>query len=158
MMPMYRTVLVGSLAAVVAVALLPATAHAQAGVRRRPLGGYGSSTISRSYRSGTGGAYLPSAGGSGSFIAERSLEPRSSTAEAMTPRQIEQTPIGGMGGVRTPIGGASLMPGSRYPAFGTRGAMGMGRVIRSPSAGRRMVMPPRLASPFMPPSVPSGGG
>jgi hypothetical protein len=155
---MYRLVLVGSLAVASMLSLLPATAHAQGGVRRRSLGGYGSATITRYYRSGGGGTFLPSAGGFGSFIAERALESRPSAVAAMTPQQIERTPIGGMGGVRTPIGGASLMPGRRFPAFGTRGAMGIGGVIRSPAAGRRMVTPPRLGSPFGPPSVLGGGG
>ncbi len=153
-----RFVLAGSLAVAFAMALLPAPAHAQGGVRRRPLGGYGSATITRYYGGGGSGAFLPSAAGAGGFIAERSLEPPASAAAAMTPRQLARTPIGGMSGARTPIGGASLMPGRRFPAFGTRGAMGMGGVIRSPAVGRRMVMPPRLGSPFGPPSVPVRGG
>lgn len=158
MIPTYRLVVVGSLAAALGLALMPVAADAQVGIRRRALGGYGSATIARSYRSGAGGTFLPSSGGFGSFIAERSLEPRPASAAAMAPLQIEQTPIGGTGGVRTPIGGASLMRGRRFPAFGTRGAMGMGGVIRSPSVGRRMVMPPRLGSASGPPSVLGGGG
>lgn len=148
MKPMYRPVLVGSLAVVLAVALLPATAHAQVGVRRRPLGGYGSASIERYYRSGASGTLLPSGGGPGTFIPEGSIEPRPSIATVLSPFQIEQTPIGGMSGARTPIGGASLMPGRRYPAFGRRGVLGMGGVIRSSPVGRRAVMPSRLASPL----------
>ncbi len=134
--------------------LLPiATASAQGSIRRPMLGGYGSATVARSYRSGAGGTLLPSAGGQGNFIPEGSLEPRPSVASAMSPSRIEQTPIGGMSGARTPIGGSSLMLGRGYPAFGSRGMAAMGGVIRSSPVGRRSVMPPRLASPSM-----SGGG
>ena len=150
----HSTARVGCRVVALLLALSPAAVHAQQGVRRTMLGGYGSATIGRYYRSGGGGTLLPSAGGLGNFIPEGSLEPRPSVAAAMSPFQIEQTPIGGMSGARTPIGGASLMPDRRYPAFGRRGMAGMGGVIRSSPVGRRAVMPPRLASPSM---VGSGG-
>jgi hypothetical protein len=113
------------------------------------LGGYGSATVAKSYRSGASGTLLPSGGGQGNFIPEGSIEPRPSVSAAMAPFQIERTSIGGMSGARTPIGGSSLMMGRRYPAFGSRGMTGMGGVIRSSPVGRRSVMPPRLASPSM---------
>jgi hypothetical protein len=147
MMTTYRLVMAGGLAVASMLALAPATARAQGIVQQRSLGGYGSATISRYYGGEGSGAFLPSAAGPGGFIAQRSLEPRSSTAAALTPRQVEQTMIGGMGSARTPIGGASLTPGRRYPAFGRRGTTGKGGMILSTPVARRSVMPPRLAAP-----------
>ena len=148
----------GLLTLAIISALAPGTASAQALIKRQPLGGYGSASVSRSYGSSMGGTLLPVSGGFGGFIAERSLEPRPMAPAPLVPRQIGRTPIGGQSMAVTPIGGSSAMTGGRYPAFGARNSMGMSRVIRSQPAGRLMVMPQRLASPFSTPLVAGGGG
>lgn len=92
MMTTYRLVVVVGMVVASALALAAATTHAQGIVQRRPLGGYGSATITRYYVGGGSRAFLPSsAGATGGFItAQRSLEPRSSTTAALTPRQHDR--------------------------------------------------------------------
>ncbi|WP_169981021.1 hypothetical protein [Tautonia rosea] len=147
--------LVASLMLATLIGLWPDAAQGQMSVQRRPLGGYGAATIARSYRMDMGGAYIPSGGSFGGYIAQRALEPTPMAASVTAPEPPPRTPIGGAGMARTPIGGASRLRGRRVSP--STGAMGLNGLIRSPSVGMPGVMPPRLSSPFGAPSVLGGG-
>ena len=145
----------GVMAIALTMGLIPETTSGQMTVQRRPLGGYGSATIARSYRMDMGGALIPYGGGFGGYIAQRVLEPTPPAPSVSAPQPSPRTPIGGVGMARTPIGGASRMRERRLvPSVG---GMGMSGLIRSPAIGRQGVMPRRLVSPFGAPSVLGGG-
>jgi hypothetical protein len=126
-------------------------AGAQMSGMGRSLGGYGESTIGSYYRS-RGGPLLPYGGGLGGFVPYEGIEPRPA-AVVMMPRPIPTTPIGGVGRMGIPIGGASRMQGPDiYRPFNYRGRFGMGGAAPMPQR-----YGPGLGSPYRQPASLIGG-
>lgn len=129
----------------------PLPARAQMAGMRRSLGGYGAATIGSYYRN-QGGPLIPYAGGQGGFIPYEGIEARQ-PAEMLTPRQISETPIGGVKPRATPIGGASRMQGPNiYQPLNIPGGFGLG----SPAPATRRYGP-GFGSPFRQPPRLGGG-
>jgi hypothetical protein len=100
-----------------ALSAVPARAQMSMSGGRRPLGGYGASSIGSYYSSG-GGGYLPYTGNGSGFVSYQSGQGGRMGVQPIR-RQLPQTPIGGQMMAETPIGGAS------FSAVGSRGGMGL---------------------------------
>ena len=141
-----------------ALSVLSGPAAAQMTITRKPLGGYGASTIARSYGgAGGGGALIPASGGFGGYLPQGSLEASPSEPSVPIPLGIDRTEIGGIGIVRVPIGGESRPRDVGFPAFSARGVTGLLAPIGRRSRPAPLMMPRRLGSPFRPPSMTGGG-